>query len=502
MQRFVFAAVLVVAAAAVVLLACARPSEAGPPDDPERLAMVGPPAPATLPAGPGAVALPAANPYIYSEIAERAVQSVVNISTTRSYKISRRGSGPFFHDPFFRQFDDYFKRGQRRQHPRRHRQNSLGSGVIVAANGIVLTNNHVVAKADRIQVKTHDGREFDVEVIGTDPKTDLAVLRLKGKVDKLKALPLADSDKVRLGEVVLAVGNPFGLSKTVTMGIVSAKGRADMGIVDYEDFIQTDAAINPGNSGGALVNLKGQLLGINTAIFSRSGGYQGIGFAIPANLARQVMGSLLADGKVDRGWLGVVIQNMDADLQKAFKTGGKKGVLIGDVAGKSPAAKAGIQRGDVILRFDGKVVQSTSRLRNLVAMRGSRAKVKIDLLRKGKGLTVSATLAAVPGQSRKRIARSGDDTPRRLGLAVDDLDRHHRRQFRLDSSVKSGAVIVQVDRDSPAASAGLRPGDVIVEVNGRAVAGGQAFIDAVRKKNKVLLRIRRGKTSQFAMLRR
>ena len=300
-RRLIVTAAVGLALASVALLAAAQNSEAQAPADGQRFALVGPPAPTSAIAAPALASLPAlsGNPYIYSEVAERAVRSVVNISTTRSVD-ARMRHGPFFQDPFFRQFF-----GQPGQHgqpaPRKQRQSSLGSGVIVRGDGVILTNNHVIAKADSIKATTHDGREFDCEVVGTDPKTDLAVIRLKGKVDKLQALPLADSDSVRLGEIVLAVGNPFGLAKTVTMGIVSAKGRANMGIVDYEDFIQTDAAINPGNSGGALVNIKGQLLGINTAIFSRSGGYQGIGFAIPSNMARQVMDSLLSDGKVDRG---------------------------------------------------------------------------------------------------------------------------------------------------------------------------------------------------------
>ena len=491
--------VAVAAVALTSLVALGRPGATPPATQTaERLALAVPPA--HLPGAPVTAAVPNGNAYVYSEVAERAVRSVVNISTTRNVATPDLRASPFFNDPFFRQFG--VPHGRNRHSPHKHRQSSLGSGVIVQASGVILTNNHVIAKADSIKVTVHDGREFDCDVVGTDPKTDLAVLRLKGKVDKLQALPMADSDKVRLGEIVLAIGNPFGLSKTVTMGIVSAKGRANVGIVDYEDFIQTDAAINPGNSGGALVNIKGELLGINTAIFSRSGGYQGIGFAIPAAMAAEIMAALLADGRVDRGWLGVVIQDMDQDMQKAFATGGKRGVLVSDVAPRSPADEAGILRGDVVLEFDGKEVHSTARLRNLVAMRGSKATVKVEVLRKGRARTIEVRLGAIPGQAKARIAEEQDDVPQRLGLALDDLNGETRRRFGVDAAIKAGALVVGVDPGSPAAQAGIRPGDVLVEVAGKAIRSGQAFVDAVRKKDKVLVLVQRGQHTRYAMLRR
>ena len=276
----------------------------------------------------------------------RSMPAVVNISSTRTVK-TQDMANPFQNDPMFKRFfGDQFGGSM---HPREFKQSSLGSGVIVDKDGYVLTNNHVIKDADEIKIKLSDKREFKGKIIGTDPKTDLAVVKIEAH--NLPVLKLGDSDRMKVGETVLAVGTPFGLNQTVTSGIVSAVGRADVGIADYEDFIQTDAAINPGNSGGALVNIHGELIGINTAIFSTSGGYQGIGFAIPSNMARTVLDSLVKNGKVVRGWLGVSIQPVTADLAKQFGLKEETGVLVGDVTEDSPADKAGIKRGDVIVRI-------------------------------------------------------------------------------------------------------------------------------------------------------
>jgi len=269
--------------------------------------------------------------------------TVVNISTTRVVK-SPGGEPltPFFNDPFFKDFfgDEFFRQFRI---PKERREQSLGSGVIVTQDGYIVTNNHVIEKATEIKVVLSDKKEFKGKVIGVDPKTDIAVIKIDSK--ELPTIPWGDSDKLQVGEYVLAVGNPFGLTNTVTMGIISAVGRANVGVAEYEDFIQTDAAINPGNSGGALVNIKGELIGINTAIFSRSGGYQGIGFAVPANMVKTVMESLVKEGKVIRGWLGVSIQDITPDLAKQFGIKDLKGALVGDVVEGSPAHKAGIKRG-------------------------------------------------------------------------------------------------------------------------------------------------------------
>jgi serine protease Do len=277
-----------------------------------------------------------------------------------------------------------------------------GSGVIVSSDGVVLTNNHVVEQADEIRVLLHDGREVEAKVIGTDPGTDLAVLRLEGKPGGLKPLAIGDSTKMRLGDAVLAIGNPFGVGQTVTMGIVSAMGRSRLGIVDYEDFIQTDAAINPGNSGGALVNLQGELIGINTAILSRTGGYQGVGLAIPTRLVRPVMASLLKNGKFVRGWMGVGIQQVDDSLAAGLKLPVTRGVLVSEVEPGSPAARAGVRRGDVIVTLGGKPMESSPEFRNTIATLGPGAAAELELYRDGKKMPLRVPLGKQPNLSRRR----------------------------------------------------------------------------------------------------
>ncbi len=436
--------------------------------------------------------LAAGDPYVYSNVAERAVKSVVSITT----RIGRPASAHPSQGPWWRRFEY-------RQIPRGARRGA-GSGVIVRKDGVVLTNNHVIKGAGTIKVQLADNRTFDAEVIGSDPQTDIAVLKLKGTVGKLHVLPLADSDKVRLGEIVLAIGNSFGrLHHTVTMGIVSAKGRGNVGIVDYEDFIQTDAAINPGNSGGALVNMRGQLIGINTAIASRSGGSQGVGFTIPANMARDVMQSILSNGSVDRGWLGVVIQDMTDPMVKAFATGGRRGVLIGDVKAGSPAHRGGIKRGDVVLRVDGKKTDRSTRLRNIVGLRGAGRTVALDLVRRGKPITVKVKLGSAPGQKRvvRRKTRSHVGNAR-LGLGLSELDRDLARRLGVSGQVREGAIISEVQPGSIAQSAGLRVGDVVIAINRKPVPTAKqaaARIDAARAD--LLLTVRRGDHTRFVMLR-
>ena len=352
-------------------------------DSPQATAQPGVAAPAP---SPGAAAvLPSSN--LIADVAERVVPSVVNISTSQTVAVQH---GPFLFDPFF---SDPFS--PHHGVPDERKAQSLGSGVIVSADGKILTNAHVVRNADEITVTLHDGTEHEAKVIGTDPKSDLAVIRLTDRPKNLVPLPFADSTKTRLGEVVLAVGNPFGVGQAVTMGIVSATGRASVGIVQYEDFIQTDAAINPGNSGGALVNLRGELVGINTAILSRSGGYQGIGFAIPTAMARPIMDMLIKDGKVSRGYLGVNL--------KPVKAGGR-GVMIESVEDQAPAARAGIAPGDVILAVDGTEVRDIGKLRNLVAMKGANVATTLDVERDGKTRAVKVTLGELPEQLPRRAA--------------------------------------------------------------------------------------------------
>jgi serine protease Do len=414
-----------------------------------------------------------------SDIAERTMASVVNVASVRKARQSPIIMDPFFRD-FFRQF------GPVDPSPRFDR--GLGSGVIVSADGLVITNNHVIADADKIRVLLPGKREVDARVIGTDPKSDVAVLRLQG-VKGLRPIPLGDSDKARLGDLVLAIGNPFGVGQTVTMGIVSAKGRANMGIVDYEDFIQTDAAINPGNSGGALVNMRGELIGINTAILSRTGGYQGIGFAIPTNMVRPIMASLVKHGRVVRGWLGVMIQDVDTDLARAMKLPSRTGVLISDVTPGGPAAKAGLRRGDLVAKINGQDVDSASKLRNLVAAAGVGARAKVEYYRDGRLQSaliplgeLPATIAAVPGGGS--------------GLSVAPLSPTVRSKFNIPARVNSGVVVEGVRPQSAAAAAGLQAGDVILEVNRVTITSVGRFsqILAAARGQVLLLVYRRGGT--------
>jgi serine protease Do len=385
-----------------------------------------------------------------ADVAERVLPGVVNISSTR---VMPQQMSPFDH-PLFR---DFFGRGA----PQERLQRGLGSGVVVSADGVVLTNNHVVDKADEIRVTTSDKREFKGKVIGTDPKSDLALIKLQG-ASGLRPLPMGDSDKLRLGDAVLAIGNPFGVGQTVTMGIVSAKGRADMGIADYEDFIQTDAAINPGNSGGALVSLRGELIGINTAIASRTGGYQGIGFAIPTNMARPIMDSLLKTGKVRRGWLGVVIQEVTADLARAMKLPTTKGVLISDVDPQGPGVKAGIQRGDLVVKVNDVAVDSPGKLRNVIASAGADATVKLELFRDGKKSWIAAKLAALPAHLG---GFAGVAPAKRDGVTVEPLSQTNRNRYNIPDGLRQGVVVTEVLPDSVAGRAGLEAGDVILELN-------------------------------------
>jgi serine protease Do len=398
-----------------------------------------------------------------ADVAAKVTPSVVNVFSekTAAHPFEPDRS-PFFSDPFFRFFFDDPSRSFR-DAPRR-REQSLGSGVIVSADGVIITNNHVVAQADKIRVALKDGREFQAKLVGSDPKSDVAVLRVEAK--GLPAIPVADSAKTRVGDLVLAVGNPFGIGQTVTMGIISAVGRANMGITDYEDFIQTDAAINPGNSGGALVTMDGLLVGINTAIVSRSGGFQGVGFAIPSNMAMQVKDSILRDGKVIRGWLGVAIQDVTEELGKSVGIAAKTGVLVSDVTSDGPAAKAGLKRGDVITAIDGVKTNDSAHLRNVVALAGKGKKVRVDALRDGKEKSFEITLGELPadGAGHGSGAQQTEDAGLFAGVSVRELDAATRGQMRIPEHVR-GVLVTRIEPRSSAAGTGLRPGDVILEVN-------------------------------------
>jgi serine protease Do len=343
-------------------------------------------------------------------------------------------------------------------------EHGLGSGVVITKDGYILTNNHVVDGAKEVKVTLTDGREFTAKVIGRDPKTDIAVVKIDA--DSLPVVPLADSSNVKVGDVVLAVGNPFGVGQTVTEGIVSAKNRGNMGIEDYEDFIQTDAAINPGNSGGALVDIDGRLIGINTAILSDSGGSQGVGFAVPSDLARTVMESLVKNGHVTRGYLGVMIQNVTPALAQEFNLKAPTGALIGDVVANGPADQAGLKDGDVVTEFNGQKITDSRQLQLAVAETSPGSKVTVKILRDGDSKTLEVTVKQLPGTGSVADAGSqnGNDTGTLNGIGVGDLDPQTRAQFHIPDTVH-GAVVTQVEPGSAAAEAGLKTGDVIESIN-------------------------------------
>ncbi len=405
-----------------------------------------------------------------ADIAERATPSVVNVASRRMIKNRNPQEEAFRH---------FFGPGGAQPHEREQR--GLGSGVIYSTDGLVLTNNHVIEGADEITVTTADGTDYNADVVGTDDKSDVAVLRLKGNLKNLVPITLGDSAQLRVGDVVLAIGNPFGVGQTVTMGIVSAKGRSETRIVDYADFIQTDAAINPGNSGGALVNMQGEVIGINTAILSRTGGYQGVGFAIPSNMARQIAQSLVEHGKVVRGWLGISIQDVDADLASALHLPNADGVLVSDVAPGSPAEKGGLLRGDVVLSVDGKKTNSATQLRNFIADAGSNKKVELALLRGGKPQSLSLMLGELKSDKPEVVSSTSPRQETLNGLSVEPLTPRLRQQLKLPAELKQGIVVTGVAPGSEAAERNIQPGDVIIEVNGQPVGSVQDFRTAYKK---------------------
>jgi serine protease Do len=383
----------------------------------------------------------------------------------------------------------------------RPRQEGSGSGAIVRSDGYILTNHHVVGEADKITVQLYDGQELKARLIGTDPATDISVIKIEGT--DMPVLQMGDSDNILVGESVIAIGNPFGLSHTVTFGIVSAKGRTGMGIAEYEDFIQTDAAINPGNSGGPLVDLEGKIVGVNTAIFSRSGGYQGIGFAVPINMARRVMNELIETGQVSRGWLGVGIQDMTPELAKAFGLDQAKGSLVTGVMPGTPAEKAGLQKGDVILRLNGNTIENSNGLRNLVAEARADAKVDLDLVRNKVPMTLSVRLDERPKQPGQADVYSSTKSPSpELGFAVQELTPEMAQRLGYET-IQSGIVITAVKPDSPAFNGGLRAGMMIVEMNRQSINSMADFQRAARDistEDGVLLLVSTPQGSQYLFL--
>ncbi len=428
-----------------------------------------------------------------SPAAHAAMPAVVKISASKMVKADQENMQM---DPMLRQF---FGGGAGNfQQPKSHREGGLGSGVVVSPDGYILTNNHVVDGASDVRVTLPDRREFKAKVIGTDPKTDVAVLKIEAS--NLSVITVGNSSKLQVGDSVLAIGNPYGVGQTVTMGIVSATGRAGLGIEDYEDFIQTDASINPGNSGGALVNDRGELVGINTAILAPgSGGNQGIGFAVPVNLVRQVMDQIVGHGEVTRSYIGVTVQEVSPAIAKAIGLGNPAGALVSEVQANSPGQKAGLQSGDVILAINGTQILESNQLRMNVSMMEPGQSVKLKVFRNGQTLEVSANVGALPGKKVERASNDkGDNSGKSLqGVAVEEMTAQAAHQLGLPASTK-GVVVTEVDPSSAAAAAGLKEGDVIQEVNRKPVASTDDFANAFHRGDAdSLLLINRGGNKVF-----
>ncbi len=424
------------------------------------------------------------------DVVDSALPGVVGISTRVDTESRRDGRPPH---PFFDEFPSPFGPGPDGPGgPPGGMPMEMGSGVIVSDEGYVLTNNHVVQNADEIRVQIEDDRRYEARVVGTDPASDLAVIQFEDPPENLRVLDFADAQGPQLGEPVVAIGNPFGLSSTVTLGIISATGRQNIGITDYEDFIQTDAAINPGNSGGPLINMDGEVVGINTAILSRSGGYQGIGFAIPARMAQSIMQSLIDEGEVSRGWLGVVIQTMNPELAEALDLPeNTDGVVVSDVQQGSPADEAGLQRGDVIVSLADTDIDTASSLRNRVAMQSPGTEVELGVLRGGERQTVALTLGELPTEAspaEQQQPRDDTRTPSPLqGLQLAPLTPELRARLDVPDEIDSGVVVQRLIPGTPASRIGLQPGDVILEFNRQRVDSPRDFARAFQEADDQIL---------------
>jgi Do/DeqQ family serine protease len=438
----------------------------------------------------------------FTTVVKKVTPAVVHIRVEETVKNSNQmygGGSQFYNNPFFQQF---FGPQFRFQQPRSYKEMAQGSGFIISKDGYILTNNHVVAGADKITVILSNKQQFKAKLIGRDPQTDIALIKIDDGND-LPTVALGDSSKLEVGEWVIAIGNPFGLSQTVTVGVVSAKGRDRVGINDYEDFIQTDAAINPGNSGGPLLNIRGQVVGINSALYTKSGGYMGIGFAIPINMVKAIEPQLKAHGKVVRGWLGVVIQDVDENLAKSFNLKKPEGILVSEVEAGSPAEKAGLKQGDVILKYNGRKLEDVNDLRNTVALTMPKTKVDLEIIRDGKPKDITITIGLQPANFGKQAMESdnGSSSLTKFGLAFSNLTPDVEQQFGYKQD--QGVVISQVAPGSPAAMAGLKPGLLVEEVNKQRVHNLRELAGVLKKSstpNRILLRVRNGNFSQYVVL--
>lgn len=438
----------------------------------------------------------------FSSVVKKAEPAVVNVRVEKKEGVGPDNQFNPFNDPFFQRFfGPSFKHPSIPQSPEQFKSQAAGSGFLISEDGYILTNNHLIDKADKITVRMEGGQELAGKLIGTDPQSDVALIKISdGR--KFPYLPLGDSDQLEVGEWVIAIGSPFGLDSTVTVGVVSAKGRSRMGINEYENFIQTDAAINPGNSGGPLLNIYGEVIGINTAIFSGSGGYMGIGFAIPVNMAKTIKAQLLARGKVTRSWLGVAIQDMTAELARSFKLKEKSGALVTEVSKDSPAAKGGIKQGDLIIRYDGKPVADVTDLRNRVAMTPPGSKVDLTLIRDGRQEELTVKVEEQPADM---TAQAG--TPRqqqlfqKMGMSLQDLTPELASRFGYEMG--QGVLIAGVAPGSPASLARIEAGSLIEEVNRQPVHSLKELQQVLEKSSSaedVLLLVRSGNRSYYVVL--
>jgi serine protease Do len=445
-------------------------------------------------------------------VSEEVKLAVVSITTVKVFKHPSTGGGRYHGDQYGRgpgdrrerrgnPFDDFFDKFMPKAPPKgEYKTQSLGSGVIVRIDngtGYILTNNHVVADMDELKVKLSDKREFDASIVGTDEQTDLAVIKIEG--ENLVTAKMGDSDILKQGQWAIAIGNPFGLSHTVSVGVVSAMGRSGVGIANYENFIQTDAAINPGNSGGPLLNIDGEIIGINTAIFTRSGGYQGIGFAIPVNMAKAVLRDLIDKGKVTRGWLGVAIQDMNASLAEQFDVDVTEGVLISDIQDDSPAKEAGFERGDILIEYDNKAMSDVNQLRNIVAQTEVGKEVKVKVLRKGNETVLTVKIGEQPSDL---FASAKSSIDRDLGMSVQNLTEELAKSFGFEG--ENGVVVSAVEPGSPAAQADVKEGDLIKEVNREKINNIKEFREALKSTEEgkdILLLLRRGMHTRFVIIK-
>ena len=448
----------------------------------------------------------------FATVAARVKPAVVSVYSEKTIRFQSQDFPFPFGDDLFRQFfGQQLPQPQSRNRPKEYRvpQRGMGSGMILDKQGHILTSYHVVSEVDEIKVQLADKRTLGAEIVGTDPKTDVAIIRIKDRVpNDLPTVQLGDSDAIEVGHLVMAIGAPFGLTQTVTTGIISAKGRSDVGIADFEDFLQTDAPINPGNSGGPLVNMRGEVIGINSAIatgggqFGGEGQSAGVGFAIPSNMIKTMLPTLVKGGQITRGMLGVVIQDVSDDLARQFHLADAKGTLVSQVNKDSPAEKAGIRSGDVIVRFDGKEVQNTRQLRNLVAAAAPGSNVKVQVLRNGKEETLTVTIGRMTPETpaATRLPGTAVDQLARLGLNAQTLTPDLARQFGLQD--ERGVLVTDVDSGGPAAAANLQTGDLIVEADRKRVNDVAELQRTVTQaKDRILLLIKRRSASMFVVLR-